>query len=41
MKTPRFQAMLQRYDETFEGEVCPLAELNVLGRCVRLEAELS
>ncbi|MHC1786774.1 MAG: multiprotein-bridging factor 1 family protein [Christensenellales bacterium] len=37
---PRFQAMLQKYDQAFESDIVNLADLKVLGRCVRLEAEL-
>ena len=37
---PRFQVLLQRYDEAFEGDIHNLADLQVVGRCVRLEAEL-
>ncbi len=38
---PRFQAMLQKYDQAFESEIVNLGDLTVLGRCVRLEAELA
>jgi transcriptional regulator with XRE-family HTH domain len=37
---PRFQAMLQKYDQTFESDIVNLGDLKVLGRCVRLEADL-
>jgi hypothetical protein len=37
---PRFQAMLQKYDQAFESEIVNLGDLKVLGRCVRLEADL-
>lgn len=37
---PRFQAMLQWYDQAFDSEIVNLSDLQVLGRCVRLEAEL-
>ncbi len=37
---PRYQVMLQRYDSAFESEIVNLADLQVVGRCVRLEAEL-
>ncbi len=37
---PRFQVMLQRYDQAFEGDIHNLADIRVVGRCVRLEAEL-
>ncbi len=32
--------MLQRYDSAFESEIVNLSELQVIGRCLRLEAEL-
>jgi len=38
---PRFQVMLQKYDQSFESEIVNIADLKVVGRCVRLEAELS
>ena len=37
---PRFQAMLQRFDATCESEIRNFNELTVVGRCVRLEADL-
>lgn len=37
---PRYQVMLQRYDSAFESEIVNLSELQVIGRCLRLEAEL-
>ena len=37
---PRYQVMLQRYDSAFESEIVNMSELQVTGRCVRLEAEL-
>jgi transcriptional regulator with XRE-family HTH domain len=37
---PRFQVMLQKYDQAFESEIVNIADLKVVGRCVRLEAEL-
>ncbi len=37
---PRYQVMLQRYDSAFESEILGLSDLQVAGRCVRLEAEL-
>ena len=37
---PRFQAVLQRYDAECESEVKNFNELTVVGRCVRLEADL-
>jgi transcriptional regulator with XRE-family HTH domain len=36
-----YQAMLQKYDDTFESELKNYNELTFVGRCVRLEAELS
>ena len=36
-----YQAMLQKYDEAFESEIKNFNELTVVGRCVRLEAELT
>ncbi len=36
-----YQAMLQKYDESFESEIHNFNELTFVGRCVRLEAELS
>ena len=36
-----YQAMLQKYDDTFESELRNYNELTFVGRCVRLEAELS
>ncbi len=38
---PRFQAMLQKYDREFESEIVNIADLKVMGKCVRLEAELA
>ncbi len=35
-----YQAMLQKYDDTFESELKNYNELTFVGRCVRLEAEL-
>lgn len=35
-----FKALLQRYDAACESEVCAIDEVRVVGRCVRLEAEL-
>lgn len=37
---PRFQVMLQKYNQAFESEIVNMADLKVVGRCVRLEAEL-
>ncbi len=36
-----YQAMLQKYDETFESEIKNFNELTFVGRCVRLEADLT
>ena len=36
-----YQAMLQKYDETFESEIHNYNELTFVGRCVRLEADLT
>ena len=36
-----YQAMLQKYDDTFESELKNYNEITFVGRCVRLEAELS
>jgi len=38
---PRFQAMLQKYEREFESEIVNIADLKVMGKCVRLEAELA
>ncbi|MGI6692138.1 MAG: helix-turn-helix transcriptional regulator [Clostridiales bacterium] len=38
---PRFQVMLQRYDQAFESDIHNIADLRFIGRCVRLEADLS
>jgi len=32
--------LLQRYDAACESEVCAIGDVRVVGRCVRLEAEL-
>ena len=37
---PRFQVMLQWFDQAFDSEIVNLSDLKVLGRCVRLEADL-
>ncbi len=37
---PHFQAMLQRFDQTPENEIKSFSDLTVVGRCVRLEADL-
>ncbi|MBQ9264534.1 MAG: helix-turn-helix transcriptional regulator [Clostridia bacterium] len=36
-----YQAMLQKYDESFESEIKNYNEITVVGRCVRLEADLT
>ena len=36
-----YQAMLQKYDEAFESEIHNFNELTFVGRCVRLEADLT
>lgn len=38
---PRFQVMLQTFDQTFESEIANIADITIIGRGVRLEAELS
>ena len=38
---PGFQVMLQQYDAQCESEIKNLNEVTVVGRCVRLEAELN
>ena len=35
-----FKVLLQRYDAACENEVCAIGDVRVVGRCVRLEAEL-
>ena len=37
---PNFQVMLQKYDQSCESEIKNLNAVTVVGRCVRLEAEL-
>ena len=37
---PRFQVMLQTFDQAFESEIANVADLTVIGRAVRLEADL-
>lgn len=37
---PHFQALLQRYDSELESEIKNFNELTIVGRCVRMEAEL-
>ena len=39
-KLDNFKVLLQRYDAACESEVFPVDEVRVVGRCVRLEAEL-
>ena len=36
-----YQAMLQKYNEAFESEIKNFNELTFVGRCVRLEADLT
>jgi len=36
-----YQAMLQKYDEAFESEIKNYNEITFVGRCVRLEADLT
>ena len=36
-----YQAMLQKYDDTFESEIKNFSEITFVGRCVRLEADLT
>ena len=36
-----YQAMLQKYDESFESEIKNFNEITFVGRCVRLEADLT
>ena len=37
---PRFQACLQKYDTELESEIKNFSDLTIVGRCVRLEADL-
>ena len=37
---PRFQAMLQKYNDSCESEIKAFNEITIVGRCVRLEADL-
>ena len=37
---PNFQVMLQKFDQSCESEIKNLNAITVVGRCVRLEAEL-
>lgn len=39
-KLDNFKVLLQHYDDKCESEITPVNELHVVGRCVRLEAEL-
>ncbi len=36
-----YQAMLQKYDDAFESEIKNFNEITFVGRCVRLEADLT
>jgi len=36
-----YQAMLQKYDDAFESEIKNFSEITFVGRCVRLEADLT
>lgn len=36
-----YQAMLQKYDDAFESEIKNYNEISFVGRCVRLEADLT
>ncbi|HSK67827.1 MAG TPA: helix-turn-helix domain-containing protein [Candidatus Limnocylindria bacterium] len=38
---PRYELLLQTYDRQYESEIVPMADVRVIGRCVRLEAELT
>jgi transcriptional regulator with XRE-family HTH domain len=38
---PRYQLLLQSYDGQNESEIAAMADVRIVGRCVRLEAELS
>ena len=37
---PHFQVMLQKYDQECESEIRSFNELTIVGRCIRLEADL-
>ena len=37
---PRFQACLQKYDTELESDIKNFSDLTIVGRCVRLEADL-
>jgi len=39
-KLDNFKVLLQKYDSTCESEIMAVNELHIVGRCVRLEAEL-
>ena len=38
---PRYQLLLQSYDSQNESEIAAIADVRIIGRCVRLEAELT
>lgn len=38
---PRYELLLQTFDQQHESEIVPMADVRVVGRCVRLEAELT
>lgn len=38
---PRYQVLLQSYDSQSESEIAAMADVRIVGRCVRLEAELN
>jgi len=37
---PRYQLLLQSFDKQSETEVAAMADVRIIGKCVRLEAEL-
>lgn len=37
---PRYQLLLQTFDQQNESEILPMSDAKIIGRCVRLEAEL-
>ncbi|NLC33339.1 MAG: helix-turn-helix domain-containing protein [Clostridiales bacterium] len=37
---PRYQVMLQKYDQAFESEIINMTDLQIVGKCIRLEADL-
>ena len=37
---PRYQLLLQSFDKQSESEVVGMSDARIIGRCVRLEAEL-